>query len=154
MTNAREVGQLTETLKQKMQTKAQRIRRYEKRETHYSKNKKFKEDTKKFYRNLGIKNIEAREPPSMAEAETYWKSLWGEAQHNERADWIRREQKRKISLMDWRPKQISEIGLYLLKAHNWKSPGNDQIQNYWLKSYSQAYYKKLQCNNRGTGEGT
>jgi hypothetical protein len=29
-----------------------------------------KEDTKMFYRNLGMKNIEAREPPSMAEAET------------------------------------------------------------------------------------
>ena len=28
----------------------------------------------------------------MAEAETYWKSLCGEeAQHNERAEWIRRE---------------------------------------------------------------
>ena len=21
------------------------------------------------------------------------------------------------------------------KAHNWKSPGNDQIQNYWLKAF-------------------
>ena len=78
-----------------------------------------------------MKNIEAREPLSMAEAETYWKSLWGEeAQHNERAEWIRREQKRN-SLLDWRPIQISEIALYLLKAHNWKSPGNDQIQNYF-----------------------
>jgi len=37
--------------------------------------------------------------------------------------------------MDWRPIQISEIALYLLKAHNWKSPGNDQIQNYWLKAF-------------------
>ena len=46
----------------------------------------------------------------MAEAETYWKSLWGEeAQHNERAEWMRREQKRKISHMDWRPIQIMEI---------------------------------------------
>jgi len=28
----------------------------------------------------------------MAEVETYWKSVWGEeAQHNERAEWIRRE---------------------------------------------------------------
>ena len=57
----------------------------------------FKEDTKKYYRDPEMKNIEAREPPSMAEAETYWKSLWGEeAQHNERAEWIRREQKRKL----------------------------------------------------------
>ena len=48
VTDAREVGQLTETLKQKVQAKAQRIRRYEKRETQYSQNKMFKEDTKKF----------------------------------------------------------------------------------------------------------
>ena len=69
---------MTETLKQKVQAKAQSIIRYEKRETQYSENKMFKEDTKKFYRNLGMKNIEAREPPSMAKAETYWQSLLGE----------------------------------------------------------------------------
>jgi len=38
----------------------------------------FNEDTTKFYRTLGMKNAEARQPPSMAEAETYWKSIWGE----------------------------------------------------------------------------
>jgi len=92
VTNVRKVAQLTETLKQKVQAKAQRIRRYEKRESQYSQNKMFKEDTKRFYRNLGMKSKEAREPLSMAEADTYWKSLWGEeAQHNERAEWIRRE---------------------------------------------------------------
>jgi len=136
VTNAREVAQLTETLKQKVQAKAQRIRRYEKRETLYSQNKMLKEDTKKFYRNLGMKNIEAREPPSMAEAETYWKSLWGEeAQHNEKAEWIRREQKRKVGYMGWMPIQITEITSYLSKAHNWKSPGSEQIQNYLLKAF-------------------
>ena len=25
--------------------------------------------------------------------------------------------------------------LDLSKAHNWKSPGNEQIQNYWLKVF-------------------
>ena len=48
MTNAREVAQLTETLKQKVQANARIIRRYEKREAMYSQNKMFKEDTKKF----------------------------------------------------------------------------------------------------------
>jgi len=61
-----------------------------------------------------MKNIEARELSSMAEAETYWKSLWGEeALHNERAEWIRREQKRKISLIDWRLIHITEVTSYL-----------------------------------------
>ena len=73
----------------------------------------FKEDTKRFYRNLGMKNLEAREPPSMAEAETYRKSLWGEeAQDNEGAEWIRMEQKRKISHMDWRPYRLQKV-LYI-----------------------------------------
>jgi len=48
VTNVREVAQLTVTLKQKVQTKAQRIRRYEKRETQNNQNKMFKEDTKNF----------------------------------------------------------------------------------------------------------
>ena len=114
-----------------------------KKETKYSQNNMFKEDTNKFYRNLGMNNREVREPPCMAEAEIYWKSLWGDAaQHNGRTEWIRGEQKRKSRCMDWRPIQITEITLYLSKAHNWKSPGNDQIQNYWLKSFP-AYCKKL-----------
>jgi len=33
-----------------------------------------------------MKNIEAREPPTMAEEETYWKSIWGEAHHNEKGE--------------------------------------------------------------------
>ena len=37
--------------------------------------------------------------------------------------------------MDWMPVQIMEITSYLSKAHNLKSPGNDQIQNYWLKAF-------------------
>ena len=81
MTNAREVAQLTETLKHKLQAKAQRNGRYEKRETQYSQNKMFTEDTKKFYKNLGVKNIEAREPPSMAETETSG-SHYGEKKHS------------------------------------------------------------------------
>jgi hypothetical protein len=92
VTNAREVTQLTETLKLKVEAKAPRIRRYKRKETQYMQNKMFKEDTKKVYRNLGTKNLEAKEPPYMAEVEPYWKSLWGEkVQHNKRAEWIRRE---------------------------------------------------------------
>ena len=52
MTNAREVAHLTETLKQKVQAKPQRIRKYEKRGTQYSQNKMFKADTKKFTETL------------------------------------------------------------------------------------------------------
>jgi len=51
------------------------------------------------------------------------------------AEWIRREQERKVSHMDWMRLQTMEIASYLSRAHNWKSPGNDEIQNYWLKAF-------------------
>jgi hypothetical protein len=83
-----------------------------------------------------MKNIQPKEHHPMPEVEVYWKSLWGEAaEHDERAERIRREQKRKISQMDWGPIQISEIALHLSNAHNWKFPGNDQIQNYCLNVF-------------------
>jgi len=51
VTNAREVAQFTEILKQKVQVKAQKIRRYEKRENQCSQNKMFQEVTKNFTEN-------------------------------------------------------------------------------------------------------
>ena len=47
----------------------------------------------------------------------------------------KREQERKVSHMGWMPIQTTEITSYLSKARNWKSPGSDQIQNYWLKAF-------------------
>jgi hypothetical protein len=76
----------------------------------------------------------------MAEVERYLKSLWGEkVQLNERAEWIRREERSKISNMDWMPIRTIETISFLLKAHNWKYPGSDQIQNYWLKAFPAAH---------------
>jgi hypothetical protein len=71
----------------------------------------------------------------MAEVELNWKSLWREkTQHNERAEWTRRDERRKISNMDWVHIQIMEITLFSSKANNWKFPGNNQIKK--LLAYS------------------
>jgi hypothetical protein len=32
-----------------------------------------------------------------------------------------------------------QITSFLSKAHNWKSPGSHQIQNYWLKAFPVAH---------------
>jgi len=45
----------------------------------------------------------------VAEVEPYGKLLWGEtAEHNKRAEWVRRIGRRKISNMDWGPIQITK----------------------------------------------
>ena len=47
-----------EDLKQALQAKAQRIRRYTKRSEQYKQNKMFREDAKRFYRELGKETIQ------------------------------------------------------------------------------------------------
>ena len=75
----------------------------------------------------------------MAAVQPYWKSLWGaRAQNNETTEWIRRKERRKISMKDWGPLQIMEISSFSSKTHKCKSPGNDQTQNYWLMAFSAA----------------
>jgi hypothetical protein len=43
--------------------------------------------------DCGSETIEIKEHPHMEEAELYWKSLRKKVQHNEKAEWIRRERK-------------------------------------------------------------
>jgi len=42
---------------------------------------------------------------------------------------------KEVSYMGWMPIDITEIASYLSNAHNWKSPGSDQIQIYLLKAF-------------------
>ena len=47
-----------EDLKQGLQARAQRLRRFTKRSEQYKQNKMFREDSKRFYRELGKKTIQ------------------------------------------------------------------------------------------------
>jgi hypothetical protein len=72
----------------------------------------------------------------MEEVELYWESLWEEnVQHNEKAHWIKGEQKEKNYSMNWMPIKTTETTSFLSKTRNWKSPGNDQIPKYWIKAF-------------------
>ena len=56
-----------EDLKQALEAKAQRLRRYTKRSEQYKQNKMFREDSKTFYRELGKKTIQIEKPPDIGE---------------------------------------------------------------------------------------
>jgi hypothetical protein len=79
-----------------------------------------------------------KEQPHMEKVESYWKLLWEEkVKHNEEAEWIRIEEreKEKTNNMNWIPIGTMEMTSFLSKTNNWKSPGIDQISNYWLKAF-------------------
>ena len=75
-----------EDLKQALQAKAQRLRRYTKRSEQYKQNKMFREDSKRFYRELGKKTMQIEKPPGTGEVKKFWqKILEQEVKHNEDA---------------------------------------------------------------------
>ncbi|PNF13578.1 hypothetical protein B7P43_G19014 [Cryptotermes secundus] len=111
----------------------------------------FKENTNRFYRHLGAKAIEVTAHPNMQEVEFYWQAIWEmETRHNEKAEWIRREEKGKegTSDMKWMPIKTTEFTSVLAKTHNWKSPGSDQIQNYWLKAFPVTHSYIVEAFNK------
>ena len=67
---------LKETLKQKIQLKMQRIRRYKKRNKFYRQSTSLKKK-KKIYRELGKKKVNVAKPPIKDEIENFWESIWG-----------------------------------------------------------------------------
>ena len=71
-------------MKQKIQLKVQKIRRYEKRTKFYRQNKIFKIDKKKFYRELGRKQVNVEKTPIKNKIDNFWESILViEEDHNE-----------------------------------------------------------------------
>ena len=82
-------------LKQKIQVKAQKFRRYDKRDRFYGQNKIFKTDAKKFYREIGKGTIKIEELPVDKEMTKFCSDIWRrEKDFNNEAEWIRREEER------------------------------------------------------------
>ena len=131
-----------ETLKQQIQAKAQRIRRFEKRSRFFRQNKIFKEDAKKLYREMGKKQLHVNKPPAIEEVENFWSKIWEEdKQHNEEAVWIQQqeEQYKDVELQEWSDIDITETTAAINKTSNWKAPGIDGIANFWVKNFPSVH---------------
>ena len=130
------LDELCVTLTMKLQAKAQRLRRYNKRHNQYCQNKQFCSDMKIFYRNLKEQQIKIKNPPSINEIDSFWrKILENEVNHRHEVTWIA-EIKRAFKHLEadqWRDFTVEEITTAIKQTSNWKSPGPDKVHNFWIK---------------------
>ena len=73
-----DIPSIKEELKQKIQVKAQRERRFDKRNKFYRQNKIFQTNAKKFYREIGKNQVMVKETPPKDSIENFCKGIWGE----------------------------------------------------------------------------
>ena len=142
ITKEEQITTLKEDLKQNLQTKAQRLRRYTKRSKQYRQNKMFREDAKRFYRELGKKIIKIQKPPDIGEVKKFWQNiLEQEISHHEDAQWIKDQQEelKDINQMEWKDFTVEELRVNITRAGNWKSPGPDKLPNFWIKQFTSLH---------------
>ena len=84
-----DIPSIKEEIKQKIQVKAQRERRFDKCNKFYKQNKIFQTDAKKFYRQIGKNQVMVKETPPKNSIENFWKGIWGEKKAcNTTASWV------------------------------------------------------------------
>ena len=86
------------------------------------------------------------EIPNSVEAQTFWRGIWSERkEHRKYAEWLkdvkkeleRDEGENKIDITKDRMMSVMK------KMPNWKAPGRDNVQGYWLKNLTPLYDKLI-----------
>ena len=131
-----------EELKQRVTAKAAKLKRYEQRINQYRQNRMFQYDQKRLYEELDGNVVHSDIQPDPKESCDFWGSIWDNPVcHNQTAEWlndIRTELEDNITQENVK---ISgkDIKDQMKKITNWKAPGPDGVQGYWLKYFSSLH---------------
>ena len=124
-----------EELKQRILAKAAKIKRYEQRQTQYKQNILFKQQQNRFYQELNGTAVNENVIPDADESKKFWSDIWSVGKEKNRsAKWFNNI---KNDIGDKQQRQL-EIASDMVtsqrrKLPNWKAPGRDGVQGFWLK---------------------
>ena len=141
--------QVIEELKQRLTATAIKIKRYEDRVKQYQQNRMFENNQKRFYEDIQRNNNVEEEAPDAEEARVFWQGIWGCAtEHNVDAPWISRvEDKLKTDKQEEIIITENMMKKALMKLPNWKAPGPDGVQGFWIKQLTGLHTKMAQYLN-------
>jgi hypothetical protein len=123
-----------EELKQRLVAKKVKIKRYEQRIQQFRQNRLFGVDQRRFFQQINGSIFE-KVIPDAQESIKFWDGIWGTSvNHNENASWLRELKEKEVF-----PRQedlvIDEdcVRRRSKRMSNWKSPGVDGVQGFWIK---------------------
>ena len=149
------IPEALETAKQRLQALASRLKRYTRENEARRVNRLFATQPAKVYAQWQG-NTSRADPPRL-ETEQFWKGIWErEASHNRDAQWL-------VDLREDHSKQpeqnpvtitVTDIQERVSDMKNWKAPGPDMIQAYWLKKLTALHERLAAQMNQLLREGT
>ena len=132
-----------EIICQRIKAKAAKIKRYNQRISQFQQNRLFTNNERRFYQLLNNDlRLEESEAPDPEEAKKFWSDIWSiEGEHRKDTEWLKEfceevgasEAQEDISITENTVKRI------LRKFPNWKAPGPDGVQGFWLKKFKSIH---------------
>ena len=96
----------------------------------------FQQHHKRVYQQLNG-NIESKEKPDTEESRRFWSNIWGTGKsHNKNAEWLKELRSKRNEIKQGNIQITTEVVTQQTrKVPNWKCPGSDGVQDYWLKIF-------------------
>ena len=145
---------VSEELKQRITAKAAKISRFKARIEQFRQNNLFKNNQGRFYDELNG-TAETNIAPDKGSSIEFWSKIWSEpAEHKKDAEWLKTV-KEEIVIDQQQDLVITveKVKSVLAKIPNWKSPGPDLVQGYWLKNFTSLHeriaYQLNDCLKQG-----
>jgi hypothetical protein len=147
---------MIQTLKMKIKAGATKIHRFEERNLQYNQNNTFRNDMKRFFKDIDGQLDENSESPDPAESTQFWSDIWSQAvSHNAEAEWLQNICGQLNEIPEQQEKEITtrDVKEGIRRMANWKSAGPDLVQGFWFKQMTNLHpsiAKHLQmCVNEG-----
>ena len=152
-----------EEVKQRLMAESQKLRRFDEKILRYQQNKTFETNQGRVYRDLreggggklagGLEGKDDSENELDAEkARGFWEGIWGMGvQHNAAAEWIQDVASMlegDVSLQDDLVISLDMVRKFVGKMPNWKAPGPDHVQWFWVKKFTSLHGRVATALNR------
>ena len=83
------ISKVMEELKQRLQVKASKLKRYEQRIEQYRVNRMYQQDQKRLYQEISGKSGGEKAMPDAKKSARIWSGIWdNNIQHNRRDEWL------------------------------------------------------------------
>ena len=130
-----------EEVQQRLVAIGAKLERYDNRTEQYRRNRLFESNQKKLFDELD--GVERETVVSDAEESTrVWSNIWGKlVKREENPEWLRNveEELTGLGVQDNIHIEATKLKKQVKKMPNWKSPGHDGVQGYWIKNLSNLH---------------
>ena len=129
-------------LKQRITAIATKVQKYQRRVDSYRQNRLFENNQRQFYRELDEEEERCDDDQPVAEeSKQFWGNIWSQsADLKKDAKWLQ-DLRSEVNVKKQEKRDITTANLkkILGRMPNWKSPGPDLVQGFWLKSFSSLH---------------